>query len=82
MEGAFDDKWKDQKFIVTIMCVKRCFRDIILMNPNLVILGMKIQLGEKMSIMNLIKKLTINRNWKLILDYDVIKCSKFNAEVP
>ena len=30
-------KWHDQKFIVAIMCAKRCFRDVILMNPNLVI---------------------------------------------
>ena len=48
------------------------------MNPNLVILETKIQLGEKMSTMKLIN----NMNWKLILDCDVVKCSKFNAEVP
>ena len=52
------------------------------MDPNLVIPRMKIQLGEKMSTMELIKKLINNMNWKLILDCDVIKCSKFNAEVP
>ena len=71
-------KWHDQKFIVPIMCAESCFRDIILMNSNLVIPRMKIQLGEKISTMKLIN----NRSWKLILDFDVIKCSKFNAEAP
>ena len=71
-------KWHDQKFIVAIMCAKRCFRDIILMNPNLMIPRVKIQLGEKLSTMKLIN----NRNWKLILDCDVLKCSKVNVEAP
>ena len=75
-------KWHDQKFIVAIMCAESCFRDIILMNPNLVIPRTKIQLGEKMSTMELIQKLINNRNWKLILDCDVIKCSKSNVEAP
>ena len=64
------------------MCAKRLFRDIILMNSNLVIPRMKIQLGEKMSTIELIQKLINNRNWKLILDCDVIKCSKVDAKVP
>ena len=67
-------KWHDQKFIVAIMCAESCFRDIILMNSNLVIPRTKIQLGEKMSTMKLIKKLIKklinNRNWKLMLDCD------------
>ena len=71
-------KWHDQKFIVAIMCAERCFRDIILMNLNLVIPRTKIHVGEKMSTMKLIN----NKNWKLILDYDVIKCPKFNADFP
>ena len=75
-------KWHDQKFIVAIMCAKSCFRDIILMNPNLVLPRMKIQLGEKMITMNLIKNLINNRNFKLILDCDLIKCMKLNAEAP
>ena len=64
--------------MVSIMCVESCIMDIILMNLNLVIPKMKIQLGEKMSTMKLIN----NRNWKLIRDCDVIKCSKFNVEAP
>ena len=56
--------------------------DMILVNLNLVIPEMNIQLGEKMSTMNLIKKVIINRNWKLILDCDVIECPKVNAEAP
>ena len=68
-------KEHEKKLIVAIMCVEIHFRDIILMNPNLVIPRKKIQIGEKMSTMKLIN----NRNWKLILDSDVIKCSKFNA---
>ena len=75
-------KWHDQKIIVVIMYVKSYFRDIILMNPNLVIPKMKIHLGEKMSTMKLIKKLINNKNWKLILDCDVINCLKFDAEEP
>ena len=71
-------KGHDQKFIVAIMCAESCFRDVILMNLNLVIPRAKIQLGEKLSTMKLIN----NRNWKLILDGEVIKCSKFNVEVP
>ena len=51
------------------------------MNPNLMIPRAKIQLGEKLSTMKLIKKLINNSNEKLILDCDVIKCSKFNAKV-
>ena len=47
-------KWHDQKFIVAIICAEICFRDIIFMDPNLVIPIMKIQLGEKMSTMELI----------------------------
>ena len=50
-------KGHDQKLIVAIMCVEIHFRDTILMNPNLVIPRMKIQLGEKMSTMELIQKL-------------------------
>ena len=73
-----ESKWHGQKLIVAIMCVESCFRDIILMNPNLVIPRTKIQHGEKMSTMKLIN----NRNWKFILDCDVIKCSKVNVEVP
>ena len=64
------------------MCVECCFRDIIVMNLNLVIPKTKIQLVEKMSTMKLIKNLINNRNWKLILDCDVIKCLKFYVEVP
>ena len=75
-------KWHDQKFIMTIMCAESCFRDIICMDLNLVIPRMKIQPVEKMSTMELIQKLINNRNWKLILDYDVIKFSKFNAKAP
>ena len=73
-------KGNDQKFIVAIMCAEICFRDIILMNPNLVIPRTKIQLGEKMSTMELIQNLINNENWKLILDCDVIKCLKVDAE--
>ena len=69
-------KWHSQKVIVAIMCAEICIRDIILMNLNLVIPRMKVQLGEKMSTMKLIN----NSNWKLILDCDVIKCSKFDAK--
>ena len=64
------------------MCVEIYFMDIILMNPNLVIPRTKIQLGEKMSTMELIQKLINNKNWKLVLDYDVIKCSKFDVGAP
>ena len=42
-----ESKWHDQKFIVAIMCVESCFRDIICMDPNLVIPITKIHLGEK-----------------------------------
>ena len=73
-------KWHDQKLIVAIKCAKSCFRDIILMNPNLVIPRTKFQLGEKMSTMKLIKNLINNINWKLIINCDVIKCLKFNAK--
>ena len=52
--GICEAKWHDQKFIMAIMCVKSCFRDIIRMDPNLVIPIMKIQLGEKTSTMELI----------------------------
>ena len=69
-------KWNDQKLIVAIMYVKSCFRYIILMNLNLLIPRMKIQLGEKMSTMKLIK----NKNLKLFLDCVVINCLKFNVE--
>ena len=64
------------------MCAESCFRDIILMDPNLVIPRMKIQLGEKMSTMEVIQKLINNENWKLILDCDVIKCFKVDAKAP
>ena len=77
-----ESKWHDQKFIMAIMCAKNCFRDIIRMDPNLVIPRTKIQLGEKMSTMELIHKLINNRDWKLILDCDVIKCSKVDAKAP
>ena len=77
-----ETKGHDQKLIVAIMCAESYFRDIILMNPNLMIPRAKIQLGEKWSTMKLIKKIINNRNWKLILDGEVIKCSKVNAEVP
>ena len=80
--GICEAKWNDQKVIVAIMCEKISFRDIILMNPNLVIPKTKIQLGEKMSTVELIQKLINNRNWKIILDCDVIKCLKVNAEAP
>ena len=78
----YESKWYDQKFIVTIMCAEIFFRDIILVNPNLVIPRMKIQLGEKMSTMELIQNLINNSNRKIILDCDVIKCSKFYAKAP
>ena len=78
--GICEAKWHDQKFIMALMCVESFFKDIIRMDPNLVITRTKIQLGEKMSIMKLIQNLINNRNWKLILDCDVIKCSEFNAE--
>ena len=52
------------------------------MNLNLVIPRTKIQLGEKMSTMELIQKLINKKNWKLTLDCDVIKFSKFDVEVP
>ena len=77
-----EDKGHAQKIIVAIMCMEICFRDIILMNLNLVIPSMKIQLVEKVSTMKLIKNLINNRNWKLILDCDVIKCSKVDVKVP
>ena len=77
-----ETKGHDQKLILAIMCAESCFRDIILMNPNLMIPRAKIQLGEKLSTMKLIKKLINNRNWKLILDGEVIKCSEVNAEAP
>ena len=80
--GICEAKWHDQKFIVAIMCVESCFRDIILMNPNLVISKTNIQLEEKISTMELIQKLINNRNWKLILDCYVIKCSKVDVEAP
>ena len=64
------------------MCAKSCFRDIIRMDPNLVIPKTKIQLGEKMSNMELIQKLINNGNWKIILDCDVTKCSKVDAKAP
>ena len=73
-------KGHDQKLIVAIMCAEIHFRDIILMNPNLVIQKMKIQLGGKMSTMEIIQKLINNKNGKLILDCDVIKCSKFDVK--
>ena len=44
--GICEAKWHDQKFIVAIMCAESCFRDVILMNLNLVIPRMKIQLRE------------------------------------
>ena len=77
--SIYEAKWHDQKFIMAIMCADSYFRDIIRMDPNLVISRTKIQLGEKMSTIKLIKKLIKNMNWKLILDCDVINCSKFNA---
>ena len=80
--GICEAKWHDQKFIMAIMYAESCFRDVTLLNPNLVIPRMKIQLGEKMSTMKLIQKPINNRNWKLILDCDVIKCSKFDAKAP
>ena len=55
-------KGYDQKIIVAIMCVKIYFTDIILMNPNSVIPTTKIQLGEKMSTMKLIKNFINNKN--------------------
>ena len=64
------------------MCAESYFRDIICMDQNLVIARTKIQLGEKMSTIELIQKLINNRNWKLILNCDVIKCLKVNAKVP
>ena len=72
-------KGHDKKLIVSIMCAESHFRDLILMKPNWVIPRMKIQLGEKMSTMNLIKKIINKRNGKLILDCDVINFSKVNA---
>ena len=71
-------RWHEHKFIVALMCAESYFRDIILMNPNLMIPKAKIQLGEKLSTMKLIN----NRNWKLILDCDVINCLKVNADAP
>ena len=62
-----EEKGHDQKIIVAIMCGEIHFRDIILMNLNLVIPRTKIQLGEKMSTMELIQKLINNRNWKFII---------------
>ena len=52
--SSCEAKWNDQKFIMSIMCVESCFRDIIRMDLNLVIPRTKIQLGEKMSTMELI----------------------------
>ena len=75
-------KGNDKKIIVSITCAKICFRDIILINPNLVIPRKEIQLGEKMNTMKLIKKLINNMNWKLLLDCDVIKCSKVDVKAP
>ena len=75
-------KGNDKKFVVAIKCAESCFRDIILMNLNLVITRTNIQLGEKMSTMKLIKQLINNKNWKLIFDCDVIKSSKVNVEAP
>ena len=75
-------KWHDQKFILAIMCAESCFRDIFCMDPNLVIPRTKIQLGEKNSTMELIQNLINNKNWKIILDCDVSKCSKFDAKAP
>ena len=80
--GICEAKWHDQKFIMAIMCAESSFRDIIRMDLNLVIPRMKIQLGEKMSTMELIQKLINNGNWKLILYCDVIKCSKVDVEAP
>ena len=78
VEGAISEvKGHDQKLVVAIMCAEIHFRDIILMNPNLVIPKTKIQLGEKMSTMKLIN----NRNCKLIHYCDVIKCLKVNVDV-
>ena len=64
------------------MCKASYLRDKILMNLNLVILRTKIQLGEKMNTMELIQKLINNMNWKIILDCDVIKCSKVDENAP
>ena len=78
--GICETKWHEKKFIMAIMCAESYFRDIIHMDLNLVIPRTKIQLGEKMSTMELIQKLINNGNWKLILDGDVIKCSKIDAK--
>ena len=78
--GICEAKWHAKKFIMAIMCAESCFRDIIRMDPNLVIPRTKIQLGEKMSTMELIQKLINNGNWKFILDCDVIRCSKVNVK--
>ena len=43
--GICEAKWHDQKFIMAIMCAESCFRDIIRMDPNLVIPRTNIQLG-------------------------------------
>ena len=80
--SIIEAKGHDKKLKVAIICAKSHFRDIILMNLNLVIPRMEIQLGEKMSTMKLIKNLINNRNMKLILDCDVIKCLKVNVEAP
>ena len=64
------------------MCAESHFKDIILMNTNLVIPKMKIQLEEKMNTMKLIKNIINNRNRNIILDFYVIKCLKFNVEAP
>ena len=58
--GICESKWQDQKFIMAIMCVESCFRDIICMDQNLVIPKTKVQLGEKISTMNLIKNFIKN----------------------
>ena len=73
--STHEAKWHDQNLIVAIMCEEIYFRDIILMNLTLVIPRMKIQLGEKMSTMKLIK----NKNLKLFLDCVVINCLKVNV---
>ena len=39
--GICEAKWHHQKFIMAIMCAESCFRDIIRMDPNLVIPKMK-----------------------------------------
>ena len=72
--GICESKWHDQKFIMAIVFVEICSMDIICMDPNLVI--------PKMSTMELIQNLINNGNCKLILDCDMIKCSKIDGKVP